>query len=419
MSRRVRGVRRATTLACGALALAAVVVTGCSSGSTPTTTPTSAPTTTTTPTPSTTEQPGKNAVLFVAVSGNIDAYATQAPYSRQRVVAAGTAPDGTEPHGQICFFPDGSRRFVVAESRPAVAGSAAAAGFGIYQLTGDDVGTYRVSRVAGVVSPSAASTTSPSTYGCAFLADGRLLTTDVGLASGLPTGQLIEWFAPFTSATVAHCIVATGLSSPGGLAADRNGGIDVAASRAPGAGVWRFDGAFPKSAATCGVLDAPTAHIAGAPSRVLAGVAATDLVPAGPDGLSSPSAVAASADGRSLVVTSEPDGVINAYDLSGHLLSRVLAPPKGEQLGTTPRASGTPLGIAVNADGTIFYADPGLVRAADGSVAPGLETGGVWRIAVNGGQAAKPQAINRLLQGPDGVGIFDPDKASGGSASIA
>ncbi len=108
-----------------ALALAvASVVAGCSSGSTPTTTPTTATPSTTAPPSTSTTEPGTEAVVFVSVDGNIDAYDSQAPYDRQRVVAAGTAPNGSEPHGQICFLPDGTKRFVVAETRPAVAGAA-------------------------------------------------------------------------------------------------------------------------------------------------------------------------------------------------------------------------------------------------------------------------------------------------------
>jgi hypothetical protein len=409
-----RRLPRATILAVGLAVATAVALSGCSSTSTDGSAATTAAPPTT-PAPTSTTTPGSDAVLFVAVGGNIDAYDTQPPFHRERVVAAGTAPDGSEPHGQICFYPDGSRRFVVAETRAAAPGVAAGAGWGVYQLTGDDIGTFRVARTGGFSSPSLASTDPPSTYGCAFLSDGRLLTTDVGNAqSGAPTGQLIEWFPPYGSTTVAHCTIATGLGSPRGLAVDPQGAIELAAARAPSAGVWRYSGAFPKTPGACAAT--PSAAAGG---TVVSGVTANLLVPAGPNGLGTPDAVALTADGKGLVVTSAPDGVINRYDLGGTFSDTVLQPKAGEQLGATPRAGGTPLGVAVNADGAVFYADPGLLVGAGGAVAPGDRVGSVRRITFSQGRAQAPQVLNQGLPGPDGLGIFDPSKAAGGSASIA
>ena len=62
-------------------------------------------------------RPTPTTVVFTATEGNIDAYLPTDPFTRQRVVAAGTGPAGTTPHGQICFDSNGSRRFVVAETR--------------------------------------------------------------------------------------------------------------------------------------------------------------------------------------------------------------------------------------------------------------------------------------------------------------
>jgi hypothetical protein len=354
------------------------------------------------------------------VGGNIDAYDTQPPFKRQRVVAAGTAPDGSEPHGQICFLPDGSRRFVVAESRPAGPATPASAGWGLYQLTGDGVGSFRVVRLGGVTSPSAPGA-APSTYGCAFLPDGRLLTTDAGAPTGAATGQLTIWFPPFTNPGVAHCTVAGNLSSPAGLAADQQGAVYLAATRAPGAGVWRYKGTFPRSAGSCA---APTPTTAAPPSAgsggaETAGVTATLLVAAGPNGVGSPSALALGADGKTILVSSPPDGVIARYDLNGVFVAAVVSPPAGEVPGAAPRANGSPFGLAVNGDGAIFYADPGLLRGANGAVAPGIRLGTLRRVTVTGTTPAPPQLVNEHLDAPDGLGLFDPSAASGGSASIA
>jgi len=394
-----------------ALALAVLsVVAGCSGGSTQTTTSTTAAPPTTSPPSTSTTQPGTDAVVFVSVGGNIDAYDTQAPYDRQRVVAVGTAPNGAVAHGQICFLPDSTRRFVVAETRPGAAGSPASAGFGLYQLTGDGVGTFRVQRVNGFTSPGASSASATLTYGCAFSKTGLLFTTDVGSVSptdsqaGAADGQLIEWFPPYTSPTPAHCVVATGLAVPQGLAAESDGSIDLASAAAPTAGVWRYSGAFPTKAAAC----APP----------LTGVTATKVIPAGPNGLGAPAAVALTPDNKSLVVTSALDGVIDQFDLDGTFTTTLMTPSPAGPLGATPFATGTPLGVAVNADGAVFYADPGLERAANGSVAAGDRVGSLRRIAVTKGQPQAPNALNQGLPAPDGLGIFDPSKASGGAGSI-
>jgi hypothetical protein len=412
---------RARAFAVAGAALVVALVAGCSSTASNTTAPTTVAPTTTAPASTSTTQPGHDAVVFVSVGGNIDAYASQPPFDRQRVVAAGTAADGSEPHGQICFLPDGSRRFLVAESRPAHDGAPASAGFGVYQLTGNDVGTYRVARLGGVSTPIPASAGTPTTYGCAFLPDGRLFTTVVGAGSGTATGELVEWFPPFTAARATHCTIATGLASPGGLAADPSGAIDVAVSRAPGAGVWHFAGAYPAGAAACGALT-PSTTAPGAPAgpaTVASGIKATLLVAAGTHGLDAPAAVALTPGGKGLLVTSPPDGAIDQFDVAGHFVSSLLTPAAGEQLGATPRAAGTPFGVAVNADGAVFYTDPGLVKAPDGTIAPGIRLGSLRRIVVTNGTAAAPQIVNRQLAAPDGLGIFDPTDASGGSASIA
>jgi hypothetical protein len=402
------------------IAVAALGVAACSS-TTESSSPTSAAPSTTAPATTTTTPPGKDAVLFATVGGNIDVYQTQPPFHRERVVAAGTAPNGGEPHGQICFFPDGSRRFVVAESTPASAAGPAVAGWGVYQLTGDDVGTYRVARVGGFTSPSASSAPAPTTYGCAFTKAGQLFTTDVGNQAGAGTGQLIEWFGPFTAPPsggqlpLAHCTIATGLASPGGLALDPDGSIDLASSRAPTAGVWKYNGQLPKDAASC----TPAAAAAPASGGVTAsGVTASILIAAGPNGLGSPTAVAVSADAKSLFVSSTPDGTIDQFDLHGQFTAAALQPKAGEQLGATPRASGTPYGIAVNGDGNLFYADSGLILV-NGLATPGPRLGSIRRISFAKDQPQPPELVNQSLDAPDGLGIFDPAKAGGGSASVA
>ncbi|MEZ5166464.1 MAG: hypothetical protein R2695_08205 [Acidimicrobiales bacterium] len=76
----------------------------------------------------------------------------------------------------------------------------------------------------------------------------------------------------------------------------------------------------------------------------------------------------ASADGW--YVSSVFTGVINEYDHDGHFVREILRPPAGEGLGADPYSTGTPNGLGVTADGTLWYADLGLV-VREGEVGPG------------------------------------------------
>src|SRR3954471_7689039 len=123
-SARRHGASARVVAAAAVVALMALVA-GCS-------TPTSSSSTTTSTTlddsgTTTTTEPAAESVVFTASEGNIDAYLPTDPFTRQRVVAAGTGPVGTVPHGQICFDANGSRRFVVAETRTPVSGTPAVA----------------------------------------------------------------------------------------------------------------------------------------------------------------------------------------------------------------------------------------------------------------------------------------------------
>lgn len=364
----------------------------------------------------TTTVPEAQGVLFAATEGNIDAYLTLAPYTRQRVVASGTGPPGTTAHGQICFTPDGSRRFVIAETRrPAEA--AATAGWGVYQLTGDDIGSFRVRRVFGWDSAGTLSADAPTTYGCAFLPDGRLFTTDVGnQRDGAATGRLVEWFAPFDAATPAHCVLAADLATPLGLSVDESGAVYLASARAPTAGLWRYRGTFPSDPAGC-VTAIPEPAGTEPPGTGPPGppiVTAKLLVTGGTAGLSAPTAVAIAPNGQDLVVSSAPDGLIVAFDLEGADPSTVLEP-----LEPGSPATRSPFGLTIAPDGSVIYADTGLVTDTSGAIVPGNATGALSRIDTSDGTARPPETIDERLNAPDGLGLYLPLSMSGGAASKA
>ena len=88
-------------------------------------------------------------------------------------------------------------------------------------------------------------------------------------------------------------------------------------------------------------------------------------------------------------------GVIAEYDADGAFVRTVLEPPAGEQLGAEPYSTGTPFGLGFGPDGTLYYADLGIV-VGDG-IGPGPETGTVRRIRFTDGE---PDAARDPRRGP-------------------
>ena len=107
-------------------------------------------------------------------------------------------------------------------------------------------------------------------------------------------------------------------------------------------------------------------------------------------------------------VSSVISGVINEYDANGGYLRTILQPPAGEILGATTFSTGTPLGLGVGPDGTLYYADIGITITSEG-IGPGPE-GTVRRIRFVNGQPQPPEIMGAGLQYPDGIGVYAPKK---------
>ncbi len=135
------------------------------------------------------------------------------------------------------------------------------------------------------------------------------------------------------------------------------------------------------------------------------------FIPTGDHGMISPAGLAPTGTGG-LYVSSVFTGYINEYDANGQFVRTILQPPADEVLGAKPFTTGTPLGIGVGPDGTLFYADIGLV--INGSdIGPGDDTGTVRRITFVDGQPQPPETMATGLAFPDGIGIL----AGGGSSA--
>ncbi|MGZ8764455.1 MAG: hypothetical protein ACXW2C_02010 [Acidimicrobiia bacterium] len=350
----------------------------------------------------------RRTVVFNGQGNNLDAYTALRPFRHQQVIeTVATDPDGLDLNAQICFFPqdDGKavRRFIAGED---TGQPDPPQGWGIFKLRGTRVGSFTTKQIAKLTPTYQGSLDNAENYGCGFLSDGRIVTSDVGnQASGSGDGQLIVWFPPFNTGVggagqVRYCKIDVALATAGGIAVDDEDRVYVASARPPTAGVWRYNGPFPTSdtaAGGCGAKDATGAPLADSVPRDL-------FIPATAP-LATPNAVVRR-PGGGFYVSSVINGVIAQYDDDGAYVRTILSPPAGETLGAKPFSTGTPLGIGVDRAGTVFYADIGIVISSDG-IGPGDDTGTVRRIGFTKGKPLPPVTMATDLAFPDGIGILE------------
>ena len=344
--------------------------------------------------------------VFNGQGNDLDAYEPEPPFRTQKVVTTRAKdPNGLDINAQLCFFPDGSGRMIAGEDTGQTKGDRQ--GWGIFHLTGSGVGSFAVQEVGKLVPTYQSAEDNAENYGCGFLRDGRVLTTDVGnQALGPADGQLIVWFGPFDTKQVPYCKLDVDIATAQSIWVDDQDRIYVASARpsdepnATSAGVWRYDPPFPTgpdAAGGCGRKDDTGAPLADSVHK-------TRVIAAGEHGLLSPAGLAPAPNGG-LYVSSVITGVIDEYATDGTFRRTILQPPAGETLGERPYSTGTPLGIAVGPDGTLYYADIGVVVGPKGP-GPGDQTGSLRRITFRDGQPQPPETMATGLDFPDGVGVW-------------
>jgi sugar lactone lactonase YvrE len=326
--------------------------------------------------------PGGDRTLFVAEGNRIrrvDVATIGSDALRQDVLVASAAEGGLDVNGMICRFPDGSGRFVSGED---TGQPARPAGWGLFGPDGAQQGRLVASARAE----------RPDPYGCAFDAAGRLFTTEIGDAGiGDGNGQLILWYPPLESGRA--CKLATDLGTATGLAIDGAGRVYVAS--ASGFKIERFDPPFPAgpdAAGGCGKRDDTGAPLADRVSR-------ETFTRAHPlKGLVTYSGLAFAANGN-LYAASVATGRIGELTPDGKVARLILDP--GRWL--PPYPTGTPQGVAVDADGTVYYADLDLTTGLSPEPGP---NGKVWRIRFSAdGEPLPPEIVLEGLAYPDGVAI--------------
>jgi len=353
-------------------------------------------------------------VIVLNGQGNdLDAYASTPPFKHQTVIETRARdPQGLDINAQICFFPDG-QTFIAGED---TGQPDPVQGWGIFRLRGSTVGKLSARQIGKLQPTYQGSTDNAENYGCGILSDGRVVTGDIGNQSaGDGNGQLIVWFPPFTKGfkvlrngtkgTVPYCKIDIGIATAGGIAVDDGDNVYVASARPPTSGVWKYSGPFPTSPEADGGCSAK--DTTGAP--ITDTVSKEQFIAVGEHGLVSPNAIVAAPGSGNWYVSSVFNGVINEYTPSGEYVRTVLEPPPGEGPGPEPISTGSPLGLGVAPDGTLYFADIGLV-ISDQGIGPGNNNGSVRRIRFVGGEPRPPETMAADLAFPDGIGIFVPPR---------
>jgi hypothetical protein len=344
----------------------------------------------------------KDVIVFNGEGNNLNAYKAEPPFTKQNVIRnhKDDPKHGLDINAQICFFPDGSNRFVAGED---TGQPNPPQGWGILQLRGTQVGQLSAKQVGKLTATYQPSTDNAENYGCGFLSDGRIVTTDIGnQSSGPGNGQLIVWFPPFNSTNVRYCKIDVGIATAGAIFVDKQDRVYVPSARPPEPGVYRYSGPFPTSddaTGGCAGQDTTGAPMATSVNKEL-------FIRLG-NGLGSPIAIVR-APSNGFYVSSVITGVVNEYDANGGYVRTVLEPPPNETLGEKTFSTGTPLGLGTGPDGTVYYADIGITVTSKG-IGPGPE-GTVRRIRFVNGAPQPPETMGGGLAYPDGIGVYVPKK---------
>jgi hypothetical protein len=365
-------------------------------------------------TSTTTAVPPVDAVplVFNGQGNHLDAYTSEPPFEHQRVItSAEDDPEtGLDINAQLCFYEEVGTRYLIA-GEDTDQGGEGVQGWGIFEVTGATVGDLDATQVAKLT-PTFQGDSNPENYGCGRLSDGRLVTGDVGNQAGGPaTGQLIIWFPPFDSFdSIAYCKLDVEIGTALQIAVDDDDNIFIASAlgrtEERPSGVYRYSPPFPTGPTAedgCGRTDPTGAPLADEVQREV-------FIPSG-DGLGFPAGIVQIAGGG-FYVSSQASGVINEYAADGAFMRPIMAPTEGDELDADGFTFGSPQGLGIGPDGTLYYADIGIVRTEDEEfleIGPGEGTGSVRRITFDdAGEPAEPEIMSEGLDFPDGIGVLIP-----------
>ena len=298
---------------------------------------------------------------------------------------------GGNVNGTLCVLPGG--RMVMGED---AGQTAVPAGWAVYEPDGKMVGKLVTTAFDF-----------PEPAGCAVDSQGRLFTVEVGQESfGGANGQLILWFPPFdrypgttpypnASYSTNYCKLAIDIGTATNVAFDDQGRILVTSPQS--GNVYRYTGPLPTAPDAlggCGRIDATGA------SLVDAGRLSRDVFIHSPK-VGTPSGIARSPNGG-WYLGDVLFGRIAEFDANGVFLRYVM---NSGTVTSLPTLYGNPQSIAIDAQGTVYYAD----LALEGTIFT-PETGAngkVWRVAFDtNGEPLPPEIVVSNLGFPDGVAVL-------------
>ena len=271
-------------------------------------------------------------------------------------------------NGQACLLPDGSGNFLMGEDKgqPELR-----AGWGIFSPDGT-----MVQKIEEPITPDEAE--QPEPFGCGFDSEARLFVTDVGTGNfGFSDGKLIVFFPPEYE---TFCLLDLTLRTAGTIVIAEDGSVYVTETVPPGE-VLRFSPPFASGPEECDTVPPNR-------STFLEGPA-----------LWTPFGIVQLPNGNwyvSSVLLPEP--VISEYDAEGNFVREIVAAGTG----------GTPAGLALASDGTLYYADLAIVERPDAPVpfGPAAGEGTGRRVTFDeNGTPSLPEIIGSGLDFPDAVSV--------------
>jgi hypothetical protein len=255
--------------------------------------------------------------------------------------------------------------------------------------------------------------------GCAFDSKGNLFGADIGNAQGSavppPVGRIIEWFPPdYTSYCIVfgptsggdgpHHVNGTGgLRNPGMMAVDADDNLYVPESGA--LRVLKFDHAsLPSGPADCGPdgLLTPPAQPTVFISR---------LAPMGVAGIGAPAGIArdpscSTATSNCWAVSNVTSGTLLGGDTAAVYWFDDTGMPLATK-GPVPKGDYNPFGLAVAADGDVYFISLGLV--CSGTDCDTVTDGGaLYHVTFADGVPAAPVKVAEGLNFPTSVTVCDP-----------
>jgi sugar lactone lactonase YvrE len=271
-------------------------------------------------------------------------------------------------NGEICLLPDGDGNFLMGEDTRQEDGDRQ--GWGVFEPDG----TFE-RKILEPETPNEPGQIEP--FGCAFDSEGRLFVSDVGSGSFDATdGKLVVYFPPDYDSS---CILDGGLRTAGGLVID-DGGSALVTESVPQGKILRFAPPFPASADECETVPANKSTFIEDPD------------------VQTPIGIVRAPNGNWYVSSVFIPTAIREYDANGQFV-RTIA--EGDDIGT-------PAGLALGSDGTLYYADLGIVTREGELPGPEPGKGTVRKITFDAeGNPSAPEIVGQGLDYPDAVTILE------------